>query len=125
MLDVIEEIFAVYGNAPSAVIITALFSLGMTYIITGSEIGFWPRLVWCFLLRWHPITRYWWAVVRCPPCNAFWTGFFCFWVALDSFWFAACFAVIQCGLVAVLQKLLGGNGLAADENMHADLGVEE
>lgn len=96
-----------------AILITLAF--GLTYIITGSDIGFIARGLWCgVLFRW---AKSMWPIVRCPPCNAFWTG------ALVGFLFGPLnvftvleVAVCSCGVTALIQKILGGDGIAANDD---------
>lgn len=96
-----------------ATLITIAF--GLTYIITGSEIGFLVRGLWCgVLFRW---ARPLWPLVRCPPCNAFWTGAAVglLFGPLDFFTIAEV-AVAACGVTALIQKILGGDGIAASDS---------
>jgi len=93
-----------------------LLALGITYVITGSEIGYWLRALWCLLLSWSRPTRYWWAIVRCPSCNNWWTGLVVGFVVSHAWLPALQLAFISCGLTGVLQHVLGGDGIAANED---------
>lgn len=100
-------------------------SFGVTYVITGSEIGFPVRCFVCWALKWSAVTRYFWALVRCPPCNAWWTGFFAGLYATSSIVQALQVAFGSCGLMALIQAILGGNGIAAGENFKEAFGLTE
>jgi hypothetical protein len=92
-----------------------LVALGLTYVITGAEVGFPLRFAWCWLFQWHCITRILWALVRCPPCNAWWSGLLVGFL-VGGFVPALQMAFVSCGLVAVLQFVLGGDGIASNED---------
>lgn len=99
-----------------AVLITLAF--GLTYIITGSAIGFVVRALWCgVLFRHRYLRKTFWPLVRCPPCNSFWSG------AAVGVLFGPWdpFTVLQvgissCGVTALIQAILGGDGIAANED---------
>ena len=94
-----------------------LFALGISYVITGSKIGYPVRFVWCRLTRWaHNAVVSPWKLVTCPPCNAWWAGAaLAFWAEL---WWTDILQVAftACGIVAVVQAALGGDGIAASED---------
>lgn len=103
----------------SSATFVALLSLGTAYIVCGSKIGRAVRVPVSLLLRLVRLGRLD-ALVRCPPCHAFWAG--AFWV-----WFLRGFnlsdmiigAVVSCGLVAVAHLFIGGAGLGGEEDIDA------
>lgn len=102
-----------------------LVVFGWTYVITGSEIGFIVRFGWCWALQWNKFSRYFWALVRCPPCHSWWAGLVVGGFAGEGLSGALQLAFVSCGLVALIQALLGGNGIAAGENFLEAFGLEE
>jgi len=92
------------------------FAFGLTYIVTGSQIGLFIRFFWCrVLFQWSPV-QWLGTIATCPPCNAFWSG------ALVGLLFGplTTFTVLQvavtsCGVTALIQKILGGDGIAAND----------
>lgn len=103
---------------------TLLIAFGITYIVTGSTIGYWFRMIWCALLQWCAFTRYWWPVMTCPPCNAFYSGALVGLLVTGSMLKAFEIAIIHLGVVGLLQTFLGGNGIApTDEDFEEILGL--
>jgi hypothetical protein len=110
---------------PSITCMLTLVAFGMTYVVTGSEIGFGIRFLWCWMLQWNRVSRYFWALVRCPPCNSWWMGLGLGILAGGTATAGFQLAFVSCGFVALIQALLGGNGIAADENFMEAFGLEE
>ena len=100
----------------SSVIQVVLLALGLTYVITGSVIGYRVRFLWCAVFKWQPLSRFQ-AIVRCPSCNAWWTGAATAFIAGLPLTNVIQLAFTSCGVVALLQAFLGGDGIAADEDM--------
>jgi len=97
----------------------ALLSLGTAYIVCGSRVGYWPRVILSLALRFVHLSKLD-ALFRCPPCHAFWAGaawaYFLFQASLLETILAA---IASCGLVAVLHLLIGGAGLGDDTDLDA------
>lgn len=92
-----------------------LIAVGITYVLSGSRIGHPIRFVWCWILDKLRLA-YFWSILICPPCNAWWTGF-----AVTA-WYGNplidCFAVAfaSCGVVASVQAVGLSIGLQAEED---------
>lgn len=99
-------------------------SFGITYIVTDSVIGYWARLLWCFFLQWNKFTRYFWPIATCPPCNSFWTGGLVTYITTGNHLLAAQGAIIACGLMGILQSVIGGNIVGAGEDFEQLLKIK-
>lgn len=90
-----------------------LVAAGISYVITGSQIGFWVRLLWWKATHWIPLMSLD-ALAFCPSCNAWWTGLVAA-VSTGSSWIVAlqC-AFASCLLMAAAQSQWGL--AAADED---------
>lgn len=91
-----------------------LWAIGASAVITGSKIGYPIRFAWCFALP-----KALWGMVRCPYCNAWWSGLvvaIVFAPQLDWWpaWLQSAFSA--CGVVRVLQAALPGDGIAMVED---------
>lgn len=102
----------------------ALVAVGLTYVITGSKAGYPFRFITCFILLKLRL-RYFWNLVTCPPCNAFWTAGGITLFLGYPLWQVIQLAFTTCGIVAVLQARLGGDGIGAGEDFADLFGVEE
>ena len=95
-------------------IVLVLVALGISAAITGSKIGYPIRFLWCRIMP-----RPTWGMVRCPYCNAWWSGLVSAIVAVPDpsrwlAWIGAAFASL--GTVRVIQAALGGDGIAMVED---------
>jgi hypothetical protein len=91
----------------------ALIALGISYVVTGSKIGFPIRAAWWLIWCKVPLVRRLLGkLVQCPPCNAWWSGLVTAFLTGASLWVALQCSFIACGLTAVAQ---GVAGLAADD----------
>jgi len=92
-----------------------LFALGISQVITGSQIGYPIRFLFC-LVTWKIRLKHLWGLVQCPYCNAWWSG------AAIAFIYGFCpMQIIQsafttCGIMAIINAFIGGNGIAAAED---------
>jgi len=93
-----------------------LWAYGITYVITGSEIGYWLRALSWLMLSWSAPTRYLSTIMKCPSCNAWWTGAGIALLVGGSWWAVLQMAFTTCGVAAIIQHVLGGDGIAANEN---------
>lgn len=90
-----------------------LVSFGLAYIITGSVIAIPLRLGWCWLTkRWRSL----WYLVQCPPCCSFWCGVVVGALTRSGVLGTLQVAITTCGLTALAQAALGGDGIAANED---------
>ena len=94
-----------------------LVAAGISAVVTGSNIGYPIRFVWCRLLP-----RPTWGMVRCPYCNAWWGGVLA--AAVHSpdpsqwlSWLQVAFSA--CGVMRVVQAALGGDGIAMVEDFES------
>lgn len=101
-----------------------LFALGVTYVITGSKIGYPLRFLGCFILLKLRL-RYFWNLLTCPPCNAWWSAAVIAAVIGYPIWQVLQLAFTTCGIVAVVQSAIGGDGIAAGEDFADLFGVKE
>jgi hypothetical protein len=98
-------------------------AVGISYVLTCSVIGYWPRFVWCALLKWHPATRYWWNILTCPTCNAWWSGLAVTLAYGSGLWpHGVQVAFTSCGVMAALQARYGWQ---AGEDMEVVFGLKE
>lgn len=92
-----------------------LLAMGLTYTVVGSKIGYPLRFFGCLILYKIRLS-YFKNLITCPPCNIFWTaGALSYLLGYDVFQIAQ-IAFSACGVMAVLQYLLGGDGIGAPEN---------
>ena len=112
----------------SSLVQLVLFALGLSYVVTRSEIGFPLRFVWCLAWRWlyRRIGKVLspWSLVTCPPCNTWWSAaaVTC-WAGYD--WYTVVqLAFTACAVMALLQRALGGDIAPADD-MESVLGLKE
>jgi len=90
-------------------------SLGVTYVLVGSRIGHPIRFVWCWLLD-KIYLSYFWSILLCPPCNAWWSG-----LAVAT-WFECTLehslfiAFTSCGIAAIVQGIALSVGLESTED---------
>jgi len=105
-----------------------LFALGLSYVVTRSEIGFPLRFLWCYVLRglYRKVGRVVspWSLVLCPSCNSWWMGLILALVVGGSWFEALQVAFSTCGLMAILQAMAGGDIAPADD-MEAILGLQK
>ena len=101
-----------------------LLATGITSVITGSKIGYPIRLSWCALFQWKPL-RSLWHLVRCPYCNAWWTGGAIALLFDANFIQALQVAFTTCGLIKILQVALGDDGIAMVEDFEGLFDEEE
>lgn len=101
-----------------------LLALGLTYVIVGSKIGYPIRFTVCLIL-YKMRLRWFRSLVTCPPCNAWWTAGAITLCLGYPVWQVIQLAFTTCGIVAVLQAHLGGDGLAAAEDFDDLFGVKE
>jgi hypothetical protein len=101
-----------------------LWAIGITYVVTGSRIGYPLRFVWCFLFNRWGLSRLW-ALATCPPCNAWWVGFFL--AVWHGFNIPTMFqmAFTCCGVVATIQAVGLQIGLNANEDFDKIFGEGE
>ena len=99
--------------APLDVLIrVSLISLGVAYVVTGSEIGYWVRALWFLFLFRVPLVRHLIKLALCPSCCAWWVGLVTAFLSGFPLWVALQCAFVSCGLAAVAQ---GVAGLAAED----------
>jgi len=86
-----------------------LITLGVSYVITGSVIGFYVRFIW-----WHLTHRLGnlKTLVFCPSCCGWWVGGVTAILLGESWVVALECAFVSCGLMAVVQSQFG---LAAED----------
>jgi hypothetical protein len=92
-----------------------LLAYGITYVITGSEIGYSLRALFWLMLSWSPPTKYFSTIMICPSCNAWWTGLGIGFL-VGSWEGALQLAFTTCGVAAIIQHVIGGDGIAANED---------
>jgi len=80
----------------------ALVALGISYVITGSVIGYWARVVWFALTFWLPGNLE--TLAFCPSCNAWWGGLVTALLTGSSIWVALQCAFVSCVTAAVVQQ---------------------
>lgn len=86
----------------------AVLAVGVSYVITGSTIGYWVRWLW-----WHAAHRiHLEALAFCPSCNAWWVGLVTAFLTGSPMWVALQCAFGSCGLAAIVQAWFG---LAAED----------
>lgn len=100
----------------SEVLCYCLLAFGMSYVITGSEIGYWLRALSWITLSWSRPTKYFSMIMRCPSCNAWWTGLGIGFLVGGSWAGTIQLAFTACGLTAIVQHFIGGDGVAANED---------
>ena len=102
-------------------LVMVLLAIGGSVVITGSKIGFPIRFVWCYAMP-----QVLWGLVRCPYCNAWWTGLVAgilyspdptTWAS----WLQVAFT--SCGIVKVIQVFAPGDGIAMVEDFSAVFGL--
>jgi hypothetical protein len=97
----------------------ALLAFGMSYVVTGSVIGFPVRFVWWKLTRWGSLRH----LAFCPACCAWWCGLAVALVTGSPVIIALQDAFVACGVAAAAQSQFG---LAAnDEHLIAGKPQEE
>lgn len=105
-----------------------LFALGVTYVVTRSDIAFMLRWLWCRAMKWpYKKINYYidpWSPVTCPPCNAWWSGAVLAWYADYDWIHVLQFAFTTCVVMALLQRALGGDIAPADD-FESILGMKE
>lgn len=94
-----------------------LFAVGITYVITGSTIGYPLRFVWCLIFHKCRLP-YLWALATCPPCNAWWIGFILAAIYEINLLIMVQMAFTCCGVVAIVQAIGLQIGLNADEDFN-------
>lgn len=97
-----------------------LVAIGLSYVLSGSVIGRPLRFIWCSTLK-HLHLSYFWSIMTCPPCNAWWVGLgvgLAYGLGLNSL--ALAFAT--CGVVAIIQAMTLSIGLQAEEDYNEILG---
>lgn len=95
----------------------ALWTVGVAYVITGSQIGFGFRAVWKLTIGYIPIIRKLTALAFCPSCCAWWIGLVSAFLLDKPWWMALQFAFTACGLTAIAQGIAG---LAAEDEDEID-----
>lgn len=101
-----------------------LWALGLSYIITGSKIGYPLRWLWCAITsKIHNPVISPWSLVQCAPCCSFWMGVGLSCVAGFDPWTTLEVACVSCGVTAVVHKSLIG-GLSADEDFEQAFGMK-
>jgi hypothetical protein len=98
-------------------VVIVLVALGLSAVITGSKIGFPIRFLYC-RITWaiHPVLHHSWGLVRCPYCNAWWSAAAIALMVYGWSWWILQAAFTACGLVRVVQAILGGDGIAMVED---------
>lgn len=92
-----------------------LIAIGISYVITGSRIGYPIRFMFCGALNFKGLREFWY-LVKCPACNAWWAGAAIAFLAGVTWLQLIAIAFTCCGVVAVIQIALGGDGYAANED---------
>ena len=93
--------------APLALLVqVALVALGISYVITGSVIGYWARVVWYGLTFWIPGLRLE-TLAFCPSCNAWWGGLVTALLTGSSIWTSVQCAFVACVAAAIVQRFCG------------------
>ena len=97
----------------SYLIRVCIIAIGISYVITGSQIGFWVRAVWWLVTHRIPLISLD-TLAFCPSCNAWWSGLVTA-ILTGSTWVTSlqC-AFAACGLSAIVQIQFGL--AAADED---------
>jgi hypothetical protein len=92
-----------------------LVAIGITYVISGSKIGHPLRFIWCWVLDKIHLS-YFWSIVICPPCNAWWVGLATGWFYGNSIVDSLACAFATCGVVAAIQAVGLSIGMQAEED---------
>lgn len=104
MIEIVDGIYLIR---------VVLIAIGLSYIITGSQIGFWPRVIWWHATSWIPILSLE-TLVLCPSCNAWWSGLVTALLTGASIDVATQCAIVACVVAAIVQSQFGL--AAADED---------
>jgi hypothetical protein len=99
----------------SNLVAPVLLAIGMAQVVTGSGAGYPLRFVSCLILA-KLRMRWLWNMVRCPYCCAWWMGLVIGIVTRLEWFQWIQLAFTSCGVMAVIQSALGGNGLGAFED---------
>jgi len=92
-----------------------LFALGVSQVITGSKIGYPIRFLFC-LAAWKLKLKVLWGLMQCPYCNAWWSGgFLAIIYGFDQIQIMQA-SFTTCGVMAIINAFIGGNGIAAAED---------
>lgn len=114
--------------APWLFIQVVLFALGISFVVTRSEIGFLVRFSWCYILKGlHLKVRHLaspWSLVTCPPCNSWWGGALLAFLIGGSWFEVLQVAFSTCVVMGILQALAGGD-IAPGDDMEAILGLQK
>ena len=92
----------------------SLLAFGMSYVITGSEIGYWLRALSWLSLCWSRPSKYLSAIMRCPSCNAWWSGALVALLVGGAWLQILQVAFTACGITAFVNHAFGS--MAADED---------
>ena len=85
----------------------------VSYVITGTNIGFYARVIWWWSTHWIPVLGLE-SLALCPSCNAWWGGLVTAVLTGSSLWVALQCAFVACLFAAILQVKYGL--AAADED---------
>jgi len=81
----------------------AAVAAGISYVITGSKIGYWVRWLWWHIAHWVHLE----ALAFCPSCNAWWAGLVTAFLTGSSLWVALQCAFFSCVVMAVVEATCG------------------
>ena len=81
-------------------------AIGISYVITGSQIGFGPRVVWWFITHRIPVVSLD-TLVFCPSCTAWWSGLVTAILTGSTWQTSLQCAFVACGLGAIIQSQFG------------------
>ena len=96
---------------------------GVSWVISCSVIGYWPRFLWCVALKWTRVTRYFWNIATCPACNGWWVGgLVAWWWGYEFYPRGLAMAFMSCLAMAILQARYG---LQPGEDMEVVFGLKE
>lgn len=86
-----------------SLIVLSFIACGISYVITGSKIGYFVRWIW-----WHMTHRiHLDSLAFCPSCNAWWVGFSISLLHSANLVLAAQCAFSSCLLAAVVEAAFG------------------
>jgi hypothetical protein len=99
-----------------------LIAFGIAYVVTISQIGLLLRVPWCFFLKWSSVTRFFWSLTTCPPCNSFWGA-----ALIAYLWGCEPVQILQAAFVSagLTAAVVWQTGLSAAEDMEVVLGTKE
>jgi hypothetical protein len=98
--------------------VLTFFTIGLSYVLTGSKVGYPVRFMVCLLLKVVRLT-FLWPLVQCPPCFGWWAGLGVGLITGFEIGGAVQLAFTACGVLGIIQAALGGDGIAAGEDFES------